>query len=182
MNMMSTHPNADRCVRPKRIFLSIFLLLAVSSSITACNSLPHTPTGSVSESTIAVLELAEEADLAYRQGRWLQAAQHYQQLTEQVPSDAYAWFRLGNTQAQQGHYERAIQAYNESLQRNSDQPKPWFNLSTAYLLRAQFALQESLKNLRLEDPARSVVSRRLRQMDALLHDRIEDDLLSTRGY
>ena len=53
----------------------------------------------------------------------MEAVQLYQRVVERVPNDADAWFRLANTYAQQGAYERAIHAYETSLFNNSQQPK-----------------------------------------------------------
>lgn len=108
-----------------------------------------------------VFELSERADRAYREGRWMEAARHYGELTERVPADAYAWFRLGNTWARQGAFDRATHAYERSLERDAGQPKPWFNLSTAYLLNAQRAMNRSWAAMRPGDPGRAVIERRL---------------------
>jgi len=115
-----------------------------------------------------------EADAAYRDGRWIEAARLYEALTVAVPDDAYAWFRLGNTFAQQGDYARATAAYEASLERDAEQPKPWFNLSTAYLLRAQVAMTKAWERLRPGDPAREMIDQRIAGLRDLMHARIED--------
>ena len=122
-----------------------------------------------------VFALSERADRAYREGRWIDAARHYGELTERVPRDAYAWFRLGNVRAQQGAFDRAIHAYERSLERDAERPKPWFNLSTAYLLNAQRAMTRAWSAMRPGDPARAMIERRLAVLNDLMHDRIEDD-------
>lgn len=128
-----------------------------------------------------VFELSRQADLAYQESRWLDAARMYQSLTEQVPQDAYSWFRLGNTYAQQGSYNQAIHAYESSLERNASQPKPWFNLSTAYLLNAQHALNQAWTQLRPDDPARVMIKQQLAMLQQLMHQRMEDVSISA-GY
>lgn len=40
--------------------------------------------------------LVQDADLAYTQGNWARAESQYRQITQRVPGDAYAWFKLGN--------------------------------------------------------------------------------------
>ena len=126
-----------------------------------------------------VFDLSALADKSYQESRWIDAARQYQQLTEQVPQDAYAWFRLGNTYAQQGLYGRAIHSYEESIERNPEQPKPWFNLSTAYLLNAQIAMRKAWGKLRPGDPARQLIEQRLDLLKELVHSRIEDSLVQT---
>ena len=121
-----------------------------------------------------VFALSQEAQTAYTQSRWIEAVTLYQRLVEYVPNDADAWFRLGNTYAQQGAYERAIHAYESSLANNSEQPKAWFNLSTAYLLNAQTAMRQSYDGMRSNDPARALIDERLVALGDLLHGRIED--------
>ena len=118
--------------------------------------------------------LSAKAQTAYSQSRWIEAVQYYQRVVERVPGDADAWFRLGNTYAQQGAYQRAIHAYERSLTNDSQQPKAWFNLSTAYLLNAQSALRQSYDHMRSSDPARAMVNAKLVALNELLHGRIEE--------
>lgn len=129
-----------------------------------------------------VFQLSATADRSYRESRWIDAARQYQQLTDRVPEDSYAWFRLGNTYAQQGAFEQAIHAYEASLARNAEQPKPWFNLSTAYLLNAQVAMTQAWEKMRPGDPARAMIERRMQGLNKLMHDRIEDMPLRTSGF
>lgn len=158
----------------------IFVLGAVAASVGCVTSpLPTNPVQSTSIYADDVFRLSAEADSAYRESRWIDAARDYQRLTERVPRDAYAWFRLGNTYAQQGAYDRAIHAYETSLQHDSEQPKPWFNLSTAYLLRAQLAMTAAHGQLRPGDPARKIIEHRLTELSMLVHGRFEDDLSTT---
>lgn len=121
-----------------------------------------------------VLELTTQADRAYRESRWTDAARDYQRLTTEIPQDAYPWFRLGNVYAQQGAYDRAIHAYEMSLSHDAEQAKPWFNLSTAYLLNARLAMMRARDQLRPNDPARDLIEERLQQLAKLVHGRIED--------
>lgn len=62
-----------------------------------------------------------------------------------------------------------------SLARDREQPKPWFNLSTVYLLDAQAAMREAYAQMRPADPGRALIARRLRALEALIHGRFEDD-------
>jgi len=152
------------------------LLMVIAMYVTACVA-PASKSRSGSPATIYtddVFQLSASADQAYQQNRWIDAVRLYQELTQAVPEDAYGWFRLGNTFAQQGAYAKAIDAYEISIERNSSQPKPWFNLSTAYLLNAQFAMTRAWEKLRSNDPAKAVIENRLRVLSGLIHDRIED--------
>ena len=97
-----------------------------------------------------------------------------------MPSDAHAWFRLGNVHARQGDFPRAIDAYERSIARDAARPKPWFNLATAHLMHARLALLRARERLRPEDPARRLIDARLLALDSLVHGRIEEEV-AARG-
>ena len=156
------------------LILSVLMLLASGCATTS------PPVAKPVAYSDDVFEMSALADNAYRASRWIEAARHYSKLSELVPQDAYVWFRLGNTYAQQGAYQQAIGAYEHSISRNAEQPKPWFNLSTAYLLKAQAAMQQSWSQMREDDPARDFIAAKLQMLDALMHSRIEDSIKVTR--
>jgi Flp pilus assembly protein TadD len=165
--------------------LKLILLFAASCFLGACASIPEESAAQMSgmgEYSDEVFQLSATADNAYRESRWIDAVRHYKKLTEQVPGDSYAWFRLGNTYAQQGAFDQAIHAYETSLENNGHQPKPWFNLSTAYLLNAQAAMQNAWQQLRPDDPARHMIEKRLRLLSELIHNKIEDTPMQIGKY
>ncbi len=154
--------------------LKLAIVVALSVFATACASVPNNNVGSTETESVDrysddVFRVSEFAEQAYRESRWTDAARHYQQLTEQVPSDAYIWFRLANTYVQKGDFNEAIHAYEMSIERDSMQPKPWFNLSTTYLLNAKAAMLQSWENLRPGDPARDLIMRRIESLDILMN-------------
>ena len=153
---------------------SLFVSACATTSVDTKPRLPESNQSSHED----VFVLSQNAQTAYMQSRWMEAVQLYQRVVERVPNDADAWFRLGNTYAQQGAYERAIHAYETSLLNNSQQPKAWFNLSTAYLLNAQTAMRQSYDGMRSNDPARALIDERLVALKELLHGRIEDSAAS----
>lgn len=163
--------------------LMLFCLGLVGCAATGdSGQIDHSPVRNAANYTDDVFQLSATADRSYRESRWIDAARQYQQLTDRVPEDSYAWFRLGNTYAQQGAFQQAIHAYEASLARNAEQPKPWFNLSTAYLLNAQVAMTRAWEKMRPGDPARAMIERRLQVLNDLMHDRIEDMPLRTSGF
>jgi len=162
----------------KRVICGTLLAAAVVSG--GCVSAPSAPAvESAPAESSAVFELSRQADRAYRESRWIDAVRDYQRLTEEVPRDAYAWFRLGNTYAQQGAYDRAIHAFETSLTHDAEQPKPWFNLSTAYLLNAQSAMGRARSQLRSDDPARLLIEQRMDVLGKLVHGRFEEGATPT---
>lgn len=157
----------------------IGLLIVISLIVSGCAGIPigvseKAPLTATALPSKDVFSLSDKAQEAYTQSRWIEAVQLYQQVVEKVPNDADAWFRLGNTYAQQGALERAIHAYETSLINDSRQPKAWFNLSTAYLLNAQAAMRQSFDRMRANDPARALVDARLLELGELLHRRLEE--------
>ena len=167
-------------------FKKLQLLIASGAILTlsACASTPSVEygvqsvkSGGYSSDVFRVSEIAEQA---YKENRWSDAARHYQKLTEKVPGDAYIWFRLANTYAQNGDFDQAIQAYEKSIERDALQPKPWFNLSTAYLLNAKVALMQSFENLRAGDPARDIIMRRISSIDQLMSQEMGEIKVSNR--
>lgn len=116
-----------------------------------------------------VFRISELAEDAYKDSRWTDAARYYQQLTRTVPGDAYVWFRLANTYVQKGEFNQAIRAYETSIERDALQPKPWFNLSTTYMLNAKAAMLQSWENLRAGDPARELIMHRVEAIDDLMN-------------
>lgn len=123
-----------------------------------------------------------QAQRAYQESRWLEAVSLYQQIVERVPNDAVTWFRLANTYAQQGAFERAIHAYEQSLALEKEQPKAWFNLSTAYLLNAKLAMMNAHMAVRSHDPAKVLIEARLQVLDDLVNNRLEESNGRLAGF
>lgn len=121
-----------------------------------------------SESAEVLFAQIDRAESAYRDGLWIEATNLYQEILKSMPDDAYIWFRLGNTLTQQGLYNQAIYSYEASLQRDSRQSKPWFNLSTTYLLGAQLASLQAWDSMKATDPGRSTVKVRIHALTQLL--------------
>jgi tetratricopeptide (TPR) repeat protein len=129
--------------------------------MTACSS---TPEKSSSKELFSTLD---KANAAYAEGNWLEAEIYYQQLVKDVPEDAFAWNRIGNTRLQTGKVKAAIAAYQKSLEHDPKQSKPYYNLSTAYLLQAQRALEDAKNNMQSHDPGFEIVIKRMRDLKNL---------------
>jgi len=116
----------------------------------------------------SVFLLVEKADRAYGQSRWSEAEQYYRQVIDKVPSDHYAWFRLGNTQLRRGLLDSAIYTYQQAEKRNPRHAKTQYNLALTYLMMSQRALHQSAGSLRENDPALVIVQQKLGQLQSLL--------------
>jgi len=159
------------------IAVSVLLLTSCATNAVNHNS---SITGLAKQYTDDVFAVSALAERAYKESRWTDAARHYQHLTEQIPGDAYVWFRLANTYTQKGDFNQAIHAYEMSIERDSLQPKPWFNLSTTYLLNAKAALLQSWENLRPQDPARVLIMQRIEAIDVLMNQELGELKVSRR--
>lgn len=160
---------------PKHNILKVGMIPALIL-LTACGGTPVKKAESAVRTSLYthdVIRTSELAEDAYQESRWSDAALLYQQLTVSVPSDAYVWFRLANTYVQKGDYKQAIVAYETSIERDGLQPKPWFNLSTTYLLNAKAAMLHAWDNLRADDPARELIMHRVTMLDTLLNKEME---------
>jgi cytochrome c-type biogenesis protein CcmH/NrfG len=92
------------------------------------------PTQSVRTGDAFALEAS--ASEAYARGDWEAAAAHYEALVVEVPRDANAWFRLGNTYARMGRTADAVRAYRETLIRDQRNVKAWHNMGVNQLREA----------------------------------------------
>ncbi|WP_430882267.1 tetratricopeptide repeat protein [Granulosicoccus sp. 3-233] len=110
----------------------------------------------------------DQAESAYQQSQWQDAAALYQAVLKQLPDDPYLWFRLGNALTQQGQYDQAIEAFETSIRQDARQAKPWFNLSTAHLLGAQLASLKAWQAMDPGDPGRQAAQQRLDGVTRLL--------------
>jgi len=160
------------CPTPSKSGVQIPLVALLLLSLSGCVTVNSNQSGKPDSEEI--FKLAADADRAYVESRWLDAAREYQRLADLVPEDPYAWFRLGNTYAQQGSFNQAISAYQASIKRNPNQPKPWYNLATAHLLNAQDALRKSYGQLRADDPARMLIAEQLSSLESIIYQRVED--------
>jgi len=108
-----------------------------------------------------LFDTLEKANAAYSEGNWLEAEIYYQMLIEKIPDDAYAWLRIGNARLQTGQVNAAIAAYRESINHNPNQSKPYYNLSTAYMIQAQRVLETAKSNMQAHDTGIALVNQRI---------------------
>jgi len=181
MNMRNAvSASRSHCEAPQTVYkliraLSVFFILTVTLGLGGCASVSgenNYSTNNVNEPDI--FELKQRAEQAYQQSHWIESVRLYQSLVERNPGDSGAWFRLGNIYTQQGAFQRAVNAYEQSLTHDADQPKAWFNLSTAYLLNAQSAMRGSYRLLKDGDPAKQLVAERLGTLSVLVNGRFEE--------
>jgi len=100
-------------------------------------------------------ELSGVADDAYNREDWAVAEKYYRRLIKKVPTDAYAYFRLGNVLMQYAKVDGAINAYNQALTREPNHIRALKNRSLAYLLRAEINLENTVDILKKQNDSAS---------------------------
>lgn len=141
------------------------LLPILALLLGACASLPQEP-----------LALRHEAaELAYRDGQWLQAAGLYRELAQAVPHNTEFHFRLANSNARAGLLYEAAEAYREVLQRDPSHGRAWFNLGLIELELARSALEAAETRLPRGHPARARAVQLLETMPELPRPAREDE-------
>lgn len=161
----------------KELFAVLIHAFAVVSLLflSACSSSGDKKTSK------ALFDTLDKANIAYSEGNWLEAEMYYLQIIEKVPNDAYAWLRVGNARLQTGKINASIAAYLESIRHNPDQPKPYYNLSTAYMIQAQRSLESAKQNMQKYDPGMSLVEQRIDAIKKLSTSKHSENINSTNS-
>ena len=154
---------------------SLLVWTSITLTMSGCTTLANnTNDQTFSDSGINTIattqyELIANADKAYDIENWLLASVLYREAVEAVPSDTYAWFRMGNCLTQLGQYAQAVNAYESSLASDGTQFKAWFNLSTTHLLAAKVVTLNALSVTGMNGPSRNKLENRLEVLSALLN-------------
>ena len=88
------------------------------------------------EQITEIIILQQDADKAYAENNWQQAAELYSDFLNLVP-ESPAWFRLANTYSRLNLNENAIDAYNRALKLDQTNIKVWHNLAIIHLREAK---------------------------------------------
>lgn len=95
------------------------------------------------EATSGLFDLQRRADLAYDEGRLLDAEQLYRRMLKSSPSSGHAWMRLGNVQLRNDQLEAAVYAYRQCLRFATGEARCWQNLSLTYVEMAVATLDQA---------------------------------------
>jgi len=85
------------------------------------------------------------AEEPYLEGRWAQAEAAYRQYLEDNPANAFAWNRLGTSQAQQKKYADAVTNLERAIEIGGGTAVDYYNLACAYALAGN--ADEALDNV-----------------------------------
>lgn len=128
--------------------ISRVLLLAA-----ACAGLASCASGAPRTTTLADIKaLQAQADQDTNAGRPEQALVNYQKLTAALPTNADAWFRLGNAFVRVGQPDQAVDAYQHALRLEPKHAKAWHNIGVLRLRQAAAAFSESAVDAHGVDP------------------------------
>ena len=89
-----------------------------------------------------MFELEKLANETYQNSQWHESEKHYTILVEKIPEDAVHWFRLGNIYARTQRPDAAVTAYRESLIRDPEFAKAWYNMGVLHLQQAANSFSE----------------------------------------
>ena len=110
--------------------ISLLLSLAVVMVISGCQS----TSPKLAETTFA--PLLDNATKAYQQGDLQLAEGMFRQLIVRDPSLLMAWCHLGHIGFRQHQYEAALNAYQQCLRYQPQQPEIWHNMAVIKLREA----------------------------------------------
>ena len=99
-----------------------------------------------------MIELQQQADVAYAQAQYAQASTLYRRLTLKLPTDAGVRYQLGNSLARQGDNQGAIASYRDALVRDPQHARSWHNLLQVQLREATLTAGEMQRYLNTQTP------------------------------
>jgi len=94
----------------------------------------------------------DQAMQAYSNKNWQLAEEKLVYLKQFNPDDSQVYFKLGNIYARQDKYEQAVDAYQEALLRDSENPKIWHNLGVVQLRQASISFLRTTQFSDIKDP------------------------------
>lgn len=137
--------------------MRLLLILLVLGGLAGCQSAPpNARTGAGQQASVPDIKtIQERAQAAYDAGDWVAAEPHYVELARAMPQDAELWFRLGNVYARTDRPELAIAAYRETLVRDPELAKAWFNMGVVQLRQAANSFNQMEVHVKPGDPSRA---------------------------
>lgn len=129
------------------------ILLLASLGLTSCASNPGNAPATSSASVLRTQ--LEQADLAMREARLVDAEGLYRDLANAHPRLPEVWLQLGNIYARQAQLEAAMRAYKDGLESNPQDGRLWHNLALIELRQSIRTLETASELLPADDPQRA---------------------------
>lgn len=111
-----------------------------------------------------LLETDQLADEAYRDGRFAEATEYYEELARALPNEPHYWYRLGNAYVRTERPQEAVFAYQQSLAVDAHNARAWHNLGIILLRQAQ---ESFVLGMRASDPGEPEHARNERMLNML---------------
>ena len=127
------------------------LLLALSLLTSACANLDTKPENT-NYARQQLESLRQTAENAYQAEDWQSAVDQYNLILDQYDSDALAWYRYGNANAELGNIDTAISALQTSIELNPENIEAWHNLGILHLRNATTTFIGMQKHAPANDP------------------------------
>ena len=102
--------------------------------------------------TEELIQLKQDADLAYSNKEYEKALPMYQQLNREIPKDALLWFRTGNIHARLNQPSLAVEHYQNAVKADPTLATAWHNMGVLQLRIATNTFVQMVQNIDPDDP------------------------------
>ena len=151
-----------------KMFLKPIIIIGLLINLSACNQIGIKESNENSETDL--LQLRQEADIAYQNDDLETSEKHYELLVKEMPEEAMHWFRLGNIYVRTNRPYTAINLYREAVIRDPKFAKAWYNLGLVQLKQTAFSLNEMLLYTEKTDPLYSKAATMLEEIKAIIKE------------
>ncbi len=150
----------------KNITQFAFLIGLLSLTACATNNTKKTE----EQSKLNLLEIREQADIAYKDNDLVTSEKNYEILIRELPEEAEHWFRLGNIYVRTNRPYAAINLYQEAVIRDPKFAKAWYNMGIVQLKQTAYSLNEMLIYTDKQDPLYSKAATMLEQIKSIVEE------------
>ncbi len=133
----------------KKLSIKFTGIILIMLTLCACNTIQQVKEDN---SNIDMVEIERMAKAAYDSGDLAESEKNYTILSRQVPRDPIIWYRLGNIYAHTQRPDAAVAAYRETLIRDPQFIKAWYNMGIIQLKQAAKSFNEMKSHTNPEHP------------------------------
>ncbi|GGZ98383.1 hypothetical protein GCM10008090_03540 [Arenicella chitinivorans] len=133
------------------------VIIVVLSLLSACVTPPtgsqlRPPTATGLPGQLDLKAKFEKANIAYQEGRLVEAERWFLNIVMAHPTLADAWFKLGNIYYRSGRLAAAVNAYEEVLKIDNKFEQAWFNLALTRVSQSVEVIDQSLSFIEPDSP------------------------------
>ncbi|MFT6046131.1 MAG: tetratricopeptide (TPR) repeat protein [Arenicella sp.] len=127
----------------RTLFLSLLVLTTgCATTIERPSKQDAFTVGSISSYTLN--DKLMKANIAYEEGRLVEAEKWFLNILSQHNSLADAWFKLGNIYYRSGRYTAAVHAYENVLKNDNKFERAWYNLALTRVSQSVDVIDQSM--------------------------------------